>query len=295
MTTEALKARIESFEAKIAKAQSIIEKKQQWIDKKKKSLVPGEDNYYINSDIRSLESDINNKQKEIAEYQKSLDGYKAEFEKATSVKRDIPALVEFLNNWKNAATKYYSNKRVETDRTRMLQRIDDTYKTYAALHKESESEQNKLLASVNWNLVNDEKVWKEYNDLVDTYQEKEKAVYKEYRNAKVAYEREYVDVILWENKARYNRTTFEIELEKSLQYEWEKKYDKLVKDVTDVIGDIISMEDLRVSARGELNGTVRGTKGTCKVTTFLAGTDCKTHSSQQCLHFRCKVTKIKET
>lgn len=294
MTTEALKARIESFEAKIAKAQSIIEKKQQWIDKKKKSLVPGEDNYYINSGIRGLESDINNKQKEIKEYQKSLDAYKAEFDRAISIKRDIPVLVEFLNNWMAAATGYYSNKRVETDRTRMLQRIDDTYKTYVALHEESRSERNKLLASVNEDPANDKKAWEEYNNFTNTRQKKKKEAYKEYKDAKSSYERKYSEIINWENKARYNNTSFDIELKKSLKHEWERKYDRLIEDVKDVIGDIIDVTDLRVSGRGELNGTVKGAKGTCKVTTFLAGTDYKTYSSQQCLHFRCKITKIKE-
>ena len=279
MTTEALKARIESFEAKIAKAQSIIEKKQQWIDKKKKSLVSGGDNYYINSDIRSLESDINNKQEEIAEYQKSLDAYKAEFDRAISIKRDIPVLVEFLNNWMAAADKYYHNKRIEDNRTRMLQKIDSTFKAYTTLYRETE---------------NGKKVWEEYNNLTDAYQKKKKEAYKEYKDAKRSYEREYSEIINWENKARYNNTSFDIELKKSLKHEWERKYDRLIEDVKGVIGDIIDVTDLRVSGRGELNGTVKGTKGTCRVTTFLAGTDYKTYSSQQCPHFGCKITKIKE-
>ena len=279
MTTEALKARIESFEAKIEKAQSIIEKKQQWIDKKKKSLVPGGDNYYINSDIRSLESDINNKQEEIAEYQKSLDAYKAEFDRAISIKRDIPVLVEFLNNWMAAADKYYHNKRIEDNRTRMLQKIDSTFKAYTTLYRETE---------------NGKKVWEEYNNLTDAYQKKKKEAYKVYKDAKRSYEREYSEIINWENKARYNNTSFDIELKKSLKHEWERKYDRLIEDVKGVIGDIIDVTDLRVSGRGELNGTVKGTKGTCRVTTFLAGTDYKTYSSQQCLHFGCKITKIKE-
>lgn len=279
MATEVLKARIESFEAKIAKAQSIIEKKQQWIGKKKKSLVPGGDNYYINSDIRSLESDINNKQEEIAEYQKSLDAYKAEFDRAISIKRDIPVLVEFLNNWMAAADKYYHNKRIEDNRTRMLQKIDSTFKAYTTLYRETE---------------NGKKVWEEYNNLTDAYQKKKKEAYKEYKDAKRSYEREYSEIINWENKARYNNTSFDIELKKSLKHEWERKYDRLIEDVKGVIGDIIDVTDLRVSGRGELNGTVKGTKGTCRVTTFLAGTDYKTYSSQQCLHFRCKITKIKE-
>jgi len=275
---EFLEDRINSIKSKIEKSNSIINKKSLLILKKQKeleSLTDENEIYWKKCDIKWLEGDISEHQRKIEkEYIPSLDKYTKELEQLLSVKRDIPVLVDFLNNWMESAYNFYVEDTYSDHRKELKDNVIKTREVVNTYYKEH----------YDWLGITDytTDTYNQYKELSDKYRELQKS-----------YLTEYCYIITLEDKAKIEETSFEEELSKDLKKEWEAKYDKLVNDCEKVIGKILDCSYLYLSQRGELNGTIIGEKGKAKVTTFLAGNYHKEYSWQQCLHFRCKITKIK--
>lgn len=265
-TKEYVQDRINNAKDKIAKAKAIIVKKQGWIEKKKAELakaVTDNEKYWLECDISSLEGDIHSKEKELSrELIPSLQKWENELIKIQQTVRDIPVLVEFLNFWKERVADFYRRERTGKAREDMKQAIAEAKKAY---------EDQKKLRNIEWWPTEDEK--KAEDELWDAYKE-----------ARDAYNERFQMILFWESKG-----DFEAEMEKTLQHEWEQKYDRLVADVTREVGTIKDCRGLAVSGRGELNGIVIGENGKASVNTFVAG-----GWNIQCAHYRCRITKIKE-
>lgn len=265
-TKEYVQERINSAKDRIEKAQAIITKKQGWIEKKKASLAKAtteNEKYWINCDIKSLENDIAYKEREInRELIPSLHKWEEELIKLQQKVRDIPVLVEFLNYWKQKVAEYYRRERTSEDRNEMKQSIIDAKEAYNNQYKQRKYE---------WFATDEQREVE--NKLWETYQKK-----------RSAYEERFKMILFWEQKG-----DFEEEMEKTLQQEWEQKYDRLVEDVTRIVGTIRDCSGLSVSGRGELNGIVIGETGKASINTFVAG-----GWNIQCAHYRCRITKIKE-
>lgn len=291
MTIETLKARIASFQNKIEKAEATVEKKQKlMLDKLAKSkVVDDAERKHLEFQIQLLVEEIYNKQRDITEWKKSLSKYQMDLMAMASKKRDIPALVEFLDHWKALNEDYFLEKARCQSRKEQLDEIDKYYKEYqVALLKKNNACDTVWNEHPDWSI--DEKV--------QAYMEEEKKLDAEVKQAlrfyssfRKTYKQFYGDVIALETYAENHSISYRESVEIYLQKEWEAKYDKLVNDVKSYIGDIVDCKDLKVSGRGELNGKIKGADGECLVTTFTAGTDFKTYRRQQCFHYRCKITK----
>ena len=70
-------------------------------------------------------------------------------------------------------------------------------------------------------------------------------------------------------------------LEKDLKDEAERKYDFIIERTNAIVGEITDASGLKVGAKGDLNGYIKGTRGMAKVQTIGAG-----GYNIQCFHFR---------
>ena len=83
--------------------------------------------------------------------------------------------------------------------------------------------------------------------------------------------------------------SFTEKLNKILDDEVTNKYKDLVRRITKVVGEIQDVSNLSIgSKQGEINGTVKGTKGIATVDTISAG-----GYNIQCFHYRVLVHKVK--
>ena len=76
-------------------------------------------------------------------------------------------------------------------------------------------------------------------------------------------------------------------LEKDLTKEWNRKYDFIIERTNEIVGKITDASNLKVGAKGDLNGYIIGTKGTAKVQTIGAG-----GYNIQCFHFRTLINPL---
>ena len=76
-------------------------------------------------------------------------------------------------------------------------------------------------------------------------------------------------------------------IEKLIQKEAESKEKMLIARVNKAVGIIVEALELKVGVNGELNGYIKGEKGTCKIESIYAG-----GYNIQCLHYRVLVKKV---
>lgn len=90
-------------------------------------------------------------------------------------------------------------------------------------------------------------------------------------------------------KGKHVLREFDIErLNKILAHEKMAKYFDLCNRISDVVGEITDIQNLRIASNGNLDGVVTGTKGKAKVETIGAG-----GYNIQCFHYRVLVHKVK--
>lgn len=228
--------------------------------------------YYSERDLRSCLRDIE-------EAQKALDGYKAqltsETEKASS--RDVPAIVEFLNGWKDRATKHY----------------EEGLKKYYAEQNAVREMYNKIdRYSYGGQKSAEQVAWEEaraaFRCKCNGYYEK-----KEFTNrwGKPDYKEEKVRDGEYEWMKPYNgESTIEEamrKVERDLTQEWNRKYDFIIERTNKIVGVITDASNLKIGAKHDLNGYIIGTKGNAKVQTIGAG-----GYNIQCFHFRTLIDAI---
>lgn len=227
--------------------------------------------FYHESDLRSTIRDIDEVTLAIESYKKQLI---AEQEKAAS--RNVPAIAEFLNQWRDRVIEFYS----------------ENFKEY----------------------YNEKKHVRElYNKIADRIYSREKTPYMlAYEEAKKAfdqkcygyYERkefinrwgkqDHTDIKTKDGEYEWlrpyiNESTFEAALakfKKDTDREWIRKYDFIIERTNQIVGQITDASDLKIGAKHDLNGFIIGTKGTAKVQTIDAG-----GYNIQCYHFRTLINK----
>lgn len=216
------------------------------------------------------EYDLKSTLKEIEQAQKSLESYKsklqAETEKANS--RNVQPILDFLEYWKCEVRRWYD--------AQLVKYIAATKEYYAADK-----------AFCDW-----------YNH--DRWQapiEERKA--REAANRRLM--KEYRDTwnFMFDYIARVGGETVldNAKLQKMLNREAELKYDDIVERTNAIVGQITDASQLRVSAKGELNGIIVGTRGSAKVETIGAGgyndtviLDSGRHG--QIFHYRTLIHKL---
>lgn len=232
--------------------------------------------YYSEYDLRITLKDI-----EAA--QKALDGYKAqmiaETEKANS--RNVPAIVEFLNNWKARMYEFYkTGKNGLTDYFNEKEALHDLY------HKIERW-------SYSWEAASPEQAT--YEEARQAFRAKCRGYYEkqEYTNRWGKPDHKEVKVRSGEYEwlAPYtNEETLEealVKLEKDLTQEWNRKYDFIIERTNEIVGTITDASNLKVGMKDDLNGYIIGTKGIAKVQTIGAG-----GYNIQCFHFRTLINPM---
>ena len=237
---EFIQKRIEGKEKEIAK----LEKKMERILKAQASNWENNPYYYGESDLKWTSRDLD-------KAREALEGYKAQMAKETEKanSRNIPAILDFLEGWKEKVRGYYTDCL-----PRYLDARNEWYR-YSREHCDWFNSRARLEASK-----------EEYKQVMDEYREKEKA-FKSAWNWFVPYvEKEQL------NMAKLN---------KELEQDANAKYDFIIERTNEIVGTITDASNLSVGRKGDLNGFIIGERGKAKVETIGAG-----GYNIQCYHFR---------
>ena len=218
-----------------------LEKKLERIEKAKASN--WEDNPYGYD-----EYDLKFRTRDLEEAKIALENYKKDLataqEKAGS--RNVKPILDYLESWKQRVTEYYKQ-----EYKKYLVELEDWYKEDRA--------------NTDW--------WNNggFRDpnrkqIEETYWEHRKAFY-----TKWAFIQTYLGA----------KNLDDMKLEKDLTQEANRKYDFIIERTNEIVGQITDASGLRIGSSGELNGWIKGTRGTAEVETIGAG-----GYNIQCYHFR---------
>lgn len=222
--------------------------------------------YWAKCEYDSVQEDIENTKKKIQEYNSRLQ-YWRDKKKAEDKKNDIPvipAIEEFLANWKTQADAYYRqqvanfakwSKEYNNYYTKTMKELEETY-GHRVHRLDKEMEEIK----------------------------KSKKVNHSYRNEYIRNHFTQEIVFLYESE------DLDTELNKMLDREVQNKRVDLYSRCSAVVGVITDASGLKVGENGSINGVVIGEDGKAKVETILAG-----GYAIQCLHYRVLVNPIKDT
>lgn len=248
-TVEFIQKRIEGKEKEIAK----LEKKMERILKAKESNWENNPYYYHEDDIKWTSRDLE-------DAKKALEGYKAqmvaETEKANS--RNITAIIEFLNAWKERMTGFYHEQ---------YEMWKDAREEWGKFDREFCEWSNQF-------------GWKTRKENPDEY----KRIRGEYDDRKKEYTKRWSFLFGYIDGRDFNEEKFQ----KDLQRDADAKYDFIIERTNAIVGTITDASNLRIGAKGDLNGFIIGEKGKARVETIGAG-----GYNIQCYHFRTLIHKMK--
>lgn len=271
---EFIEKRIAGAEAKIEK----LNKKMERILKAKATDWEVNPYYYHEDDIKWTQRDID-------EATQSLEKYRAELQitMEKDASRNVKVILEFLEGWKTRVRAYYMEAMVEEK------------EAWAEVSKAE-----KVMRETAWGTPEREEAEKQYKALYDEYKVNRYGVYEEqevpyynYRGELKGHHKEQVKVAdgKWEYASQYlDRWHFEeavARLDKDLKEEANRKYDFVIERTNAIVGQITDASNLRIGAKGDLNGFILGTKGKAKVQTIGAG-----GYNIQCFHFRTLINRI---
>lgn len=213
--------------------------------------------YYGESDLKWTTRDLETARVALAEYQKQLT---AETEKANS--RNVPAIIEFLENWKAHVTEYY-HRQFETFKEERATRYEENRKYcdfvnsgYYTMRKEDPEAAKAARAAI---------------------------IDKE-RKAQKAFDRKWNFIVRYVCLDDFDDSR----LAKDLENDANAKYDDIIERTNFICGKITDASGLAVGLKGDLDGYIKGERGTAKVQTIGAG-----GYNIQCFHFRTLVHEMK--
>lgn len=251
MNTETLTKRISSIEKNLEKLNKKLEK----------ILKAEESNYEENNPYYYNEIDKKYTLRDIEENNSKLEQYKKELE--ISIEKDnsknIPAIIDFLNNWGEKIYSYISNGLVEV--YKQLDRIR-SYKAYSDdFNRES----------------------KIYNEMIHGKHE-----YKEVNGKRVKVKSQVGQYEYVLSYMHYNIKTSLKDLKNLIEKEKNSKYNFIIERTNKIVGEITDASNLRVGEKGDLNGIIIGTKGKASVNTVGAG-----GYNVQEFHFRTLIKEVR--
>lgn len=267
---EFITKRIEGKEKEIKKLESKLSR----IEKAQASNWENNPYYYDESDLKWTLKDL-----ETARV--ALDGYRAqlatETEKANS--RNVPAILDFLEAWKEQVTEFYRVGLVEYYETEKV--LSDLYAAFCNSH---------------YGTPEREAAEKAYTEARDKFKgrlcgyfHEERYEWRGHVHTKKVKDRDgEIEYIKPYNCERTIDAAM-AKLAKDLKREAEIKYDDIIERTNRVCGQIVDASGLRVgSSRGELNGVIIGERGKARVESILAG-----GYNIQCLHIRTLIHEMK--
>ena len=131
-----------------------------------------------------------------------------------------------------------------------------------------------------------------YNNALIEYKKEKKELNKldywgnEYKNKRLELIEKYGIWVVGNLALREPKDAEEV-IFKTIEREGEAKEKMLIKRVNEEVGKIVNALNLEVGVNGELNGTIKGENGTCKIETIYAG-----GYNIQRLHYRVLVHKV---
>ena len=197
--------------------------------------------------------------RDLGEARYTLEKYKAELTNLDKFNKEekIEILWKFLQEWKKEASDYYH------ENASLLGKLNNSYA------KDWDNYKNSV----------------EYEDLFNYYTSHN---YRDY-NARWAIEKKFnekyyedVDSFTREISDRHGNVD-ETKLENSLNKEVKRKYERLVREVTEKAGEILDASNLSISQTGEISGTIQGTKNKVNLwATFVRGDIQRPHFRSYC-------------
>ena len=215
--------------------------------------------YYHESDLRSTAKQIAQAEQALADYTAKLE---AEQEKANN--RNVKAIIEFLENWKQSMREFFAGEFAEYPAA-----YEQHHKDIDKLH-EAMQEERRTNGAYNW------KEWREAEHKIH-------AQFSERWGHMFA----YVDSIHDWKTGTYTFKFDTAKFEQEIKREAERKYDDIILRTQAVVGEITDASALKVGYKGNLDGIIIGTKGKAKVQTIGAG-----GYNIQCFHFRTLIHEL---
>lgn len=252
--------KMDFLDKRIAGKQKEIEKAQKKLARIKEAQASGwqKNPYYTERDIDSTEREIARLQRDLDDYNNSL---QTEISKAKS--RNVPAITNFLNDWKEKSIEYYLDQK---------QRYKEAYEVY----KQKDREYTEWLNHPKMFVPDYDRSNPEHKEL---YSQK----WKESRE----YSQQFKDT--WRHVMQFNdgSGTWEENMRKAVEQERIRKYDDIIQRTNDLIGTITDAGGLEVGGKGDLNGIIKGEKGAVRLETIGAG-----GYNIQRFHFRTLINEV---
>lgn len=262
-----IQKRIAGAEAKITK----LEKKLERIEKAEATGWEVNPYYYTDTDKRYTISDLE-------EARQSLEKYRAELvsanEKASS--RNVPAILKFLEMWKARCTEFYLE-----GLTAYFAEKKRVYELYCKVDEFGYGTPERKKADEEYEAAAKEFRCKEYG-----YYERWEEVRngRKYRGETKVRDGEYEAYKPYTSFRKLDEAMAKVK--KDLEEEANRKYDFIIERTNEITGKITDASGLKVGAKDDLNGYIKGEKGIAKVQTIRAG-----GYNIQCFHFRTLIYK----
>lgn len=260
-TKEFIQKRIEGKEKEIVK----LEKKIERILKAKETGWEVNPYYYSESDLRWTNKYLEEAKVSLAKYQAELE---TENEKAAS--RNIQVIIEFLERWKEAVTKFYLGR---------FEKYPEAYEQYL-----KDMQDNKI------DFFEERKLKRENPEAFREYERTINEIKESFKN-NFGFLTPYIErTTEWKDKQPIRGYSFDSEkLKKELDAEADRKYDFIIERTNHIVKVITDASGLEIGAKGDLNGVIIGTNGKAKVQTIGAG-----GYNIQCFHFRTLINRTRE-
>ncbi len=240
------------------------------------------------TEVENKEEDINTAESKVADAEKVLKNWQEKLNKEEAnlqyINNEIPQiLIDFLNDWKEHCREYVLTM---TDKYfEEKQELRDTINTYCWEYIVDNKDKFDYLFnnySDNFATFNNSINYAQYINCCRDFKEFE-SIYN-VKELKKSLENKYNNYFL----RFYISHRQDINaLDKELEKEKNNKLLDLMNRVTAITGTIIDATNLKINAKGDIDGVIYGEKGNCKVNTIGAG-----GYNVQCFHYRVLVKKI---
>lgn len=240
------------------------------------------------TEIENKEEDIKTAESKVADAEKVLKNWQEKLNKEEAnlqyINNEIPQiLIDFLNDWKEhcreyvltMTDKYFEEKQElrDTINTYCWEYIVDNKDKFDYLFNNYPDNFATFNNSINYTqYINSYRDFKEFESIYNV-KELKKSLENKYNNYFVQF---YIS-----HRQDINA------LDKELEKEKNNKLLDLMNRVTAITGIITDTTNLKINAKGDIDGIIYGEKGNCKVTTIGAG-----GYNIQCFHYRVLVKKI---